>query len=192
MPVNRPWELPTAITVFIIALLNYVAWYLRVDQAYVIYANVTLASPLLLGGTCIISPVVLSVIGWNIVRDLTRSGYARTGQLVSAILVFIAGIVMFLSVSAWLGNTYIHLASIRLDDNIYNLASHNTFDDLGYGYYQLFECDSLGVSCKKVFRTDWGFDTIDSMASMSLAEEEHTIEITITDGSRDEVFRYNP
>ncbi|MEP6984330.1 MAG: hypothetical protein ABI970_01940, partial [Chloroflexota bacterium] len=48
--------------------------------------------------------------------------------------------------------TLSHVDSIRTSEHVYNLAKHNaTYDGIGHNYL-LYECDSLGIVCRAIYR----------------------------------------
>lgn len=188
-PVKRLWILQPAVVLLFVTLLNYVAWGLRPEPLYLVYANATLLGVLWLGGTCFIIPITILAIGWFIIRDFLRTRYVRTGQMISLALAIIAGVIMFFSMLAFRDDLYWHRAGVVFGDHVYYVASHNKYPDLGFGRYEVFECDSLGIVCTPVFETEWGIDT-GGQASIYVIEGK--LEISVDGWLEDKKYYYMP
>lgn len=83
---------------------------------------------------------------------------------------------MFIAILMFDGDTYSHRDSVLVDDTIYNLAYLNTYDDLGYGSYVLFECDAEGRICNGVLSERKGSD-YDSDGALNFDLTSNTIAI---------------
>ena len=160
MPVKQRWILRLAVVLMLLAIFNYIAWGLRPGPLYLLYANATLPGLLWLGGSFLMIPVATIVIGWVAIRDFLHTRVMRTSKLTGLAVAIFACVTMFISFLAIRANLYWHRDGVVFSDHVYYLASHNIYPDFGFGQYEVFECDSLGITCQPVFQTEWGVDTV--------------------------------
>lgn len=192
MPVKRRWILPVPIALWYVAILSYCGVWISTSPLYIFFVDAAelLKITALFCGFVLILPITI-VIAWHVFRHVIRTRSANIFQLTGVIiLIFVTVMTGFFFLGmAMFGDSYEHQTSIHFSNHSYHLAAHNTYDDLGYGRFELFECDGLGIACRSVFRTDWGVDT---SGTASMFVEGDTLAILIDDWNGDEVFYYMP
>ncbi len=57
------------------------------------------------------------------------------------------------------GDVYVHKDRLEVNNQVYILSGYNTYDDLGYGDFILYECDNQILFCSKIYETNWEYYT---------------------------------
>lgn len=110
--------------------------------------------------TCIFVPAIFLIITWKIINR-KRLGLITTLSDIGAIgLMVIGGFIacLFITFTAVYYPTGLK-DTLEHNDQVFVLTSKNTYDDLGYGRFTLYQCDRWGFICSEVYETGWGIDT---------------------------------
>jgi len=112
--------------------------------------------------SCVVIPFTFLFVIWMIHRE--RQHNYRIAAILSDLVAL--GMITFTVLLAFV---YIFVIStsyanrqkdnIVLNDQIFSLLGRNTYDDLGYGRFVLYRCDSQGYSCSEIYETNWDYDT---------------------------------
>ena len=99
-------------------------------------------------------------------------------DFIAFLLVALAGLLIITLIVFTGEDRYSQRDSLRMNEVGYALASRNTYDDLGYGEFILYECDNQILFCSKIHETVWGYDT-SSPAELVFYEATQELSILI-------------
>jgi hypothetical protein len=136
----------------------------------------------------VIIPILIFVLGIILYALQKKS-------LIPAIVLAIITVVSAILFLAWIGPyslrmsaglepdpTLTHVDSVRASDHVYKLATHKAFYEAIGKAYVFYECDSLGNSCRAIYRykpgtLDDAYASIDNTAFISLNETNIAVHI---------------
>ena len=70
--------------------------------------------------------------------------------------------------------------SIEYQRNVYHLNYIYNWE-AEYGYYSLINCDTLGFSCKQIFKSSKDFPKIDKIAQLKTDNNKHELSVIVED-----------
>lgn len=157
----------------IIALISLVALYLYFLQFRLLTGveYFSVLYPLIESGyliTGIISCLIVPITFLIFVIAVSKRGLWGNHTIVTMWSDFFASVIMvIITIFACVyffafflfGDLYVHKDRLELNNQVYILSGHNTYDDLGYGNFVLYECDNRVLFCSKIYETNSGYDT---------------------------------
>ena len=177
-----------AVAILLLSILNLV-WVLmiaRSDFSAVVYPLVSdnsLFSGLPFGAVGCFAPFLFIIIILFIVPAPGRGGSPRPQLLKELSMTFVAVFITFLAVlMGWGSNSLQHVDSQHFDGRVYNLAAFREYDDLNLVPYFMYECDSIGIICNKVYQSpsQW-LPEPKSAGSLVVDPETNSVSIVVND-----------
>jgi hypothetical protein len=112
--------------------------------------------------------IVLFLV-YGAMKIIKKGNYGVVGELSLAFL--ICGFILVPTFFSWFPQNTVHVDSARIENRVYYLAVYPMFDL----NYRLYQCDTTGVFCKRVFRSGDISSRID--AKLEYDVENHTLAI---------------
>jgi|GEM_PF-5623267 len=138
-----------------------------------------LESPFLILLRYIGFPIIFLMVIWKIINRKRFGVITTLSDVVAVSICICAGLLV--CASMMLSDSLSDVKDrLEHDEHIFALVSRNTYDDMGYGRFALYQCDKLGFICSQVYETDWGIYT-DYPARLDYVEATSSISIIIND-----------
>ena len=139
--------------------------------------------------SCVVIPFLFLFVIWMVIRRERPHNYRIVSILSDLVALglsaFIAFVICFFCLII-VAEADQEKDKIVLNDQIFSLVGRNTYDDLGYGRFALYRCDSRGFSCAEIYETNWGYNTIQP-AELAYDSEAKKVSVII-DGK--ELYTY--